>query len=171
MKETARHKEGRGGKKELTGGGSSDGLTRTKTEQNRASPSEVDLAQALGGSPDHPPPISQVNRHPRTHKDRPKRPAPPDGPCVSQQARPFETAKADLKTQREVSPYGISFSLVLLQCRRHVSPQRDSLSSTLNNKTFSIPPASDRNPANCLCSLPPAAPPLPPCLVPALRCS
>jgi hypothetical protein len=32
-KETARHKEGREGKKELTGGESSDGLTRTKTEQ------------------------------------------------------------------------------------------------------------------------------------------
>jgi hypothetical protein len=32
-KETARHKGGREGKKELTGGESSDGLTRTKTEQ------------------------------------------------------------------------------------------------------------------------------------------
>ena len=32
-KETARHKGGRGGKKELTGGESSDELTRTKTEQ------------------------------------------------------------------------------------------------------------------------------------------
>jgi hypothetical protein len=32
-KETARHKGGREGKKELTGGESPDGLTRTKTEQ------------------------------------------------------------------------------------------------------------------------------------------
>ena len=32
-KETARHKGGRWGKKELTGGESSDELTRTKTEQ------------------------------------------------------------------------------------------------------------------------------------------
>jgi hypothetical protein len=32
-KETARHKGGRGGKKELTGEESSDELTRTKTEQ------------------------------------------------------------------------------------------------------------------------------------------
>ena len=32
-KETARHKGGREGKKELTGGESSDELTRTKTEQ------------------------------------------------------------------------------------------------------------------------------------------
>ena len=32
-KETARHKGGRGGKKELTGGESSDELNRTKTEQ------------------------------------------------------------------------------------------------------------------------------------------
>jgi hypothetical protein len=32
-KETARHKGGRGGKKELTGGESSDELTRTKAEQ------------------------------------------------------------------------------------------------------------------------------------------
>jgi hypothetical protein len=45
----------------------------------------------------------------------------------------------------------------LLQCRPASSPQGDSLGSTPNNKTFSIPPASDRNPANCLCSPPPVA--------------
>jgi hypothetical protein len=38
----------------------------------------VDLVRVLGGSPDHPPPLSQVKRHPRTHKDRPKRLTPPD---------------------------------------------------------------------------------------------
>jgi hypothetical protein len=119
----------------------------------------VDLVPVLAGSLDHPLPISQLKGHPRVFKDSPKRFAPPDGPCVFQEARPFEIAKADLELQREVSPYGIS--------GRHVSLQGDSLGSTLNNKAFSIPPASDRNPANCLCLPSPAALPLPPCLVPA----
>ena len=45
-KETARHKGGRGGKKELTGGESSDELTRTKTAQTEE---EVETARPRGG--------------------------------------------------------------------------------------------------------------------------
>jgi hypothetical protein len=129
----------------------------------------LDLVPVLAGSLDHPLPISQVKRPPCVPQGQPEKANSSRWAMWLPRGHGRQDCESSSKNPMRCEPLRglLLFGPALLQCRPACFSQGDSLGSTLNNKTFSIPPASDRNPANCICPPSPAALPLPPCLVPA----